>query len=302
MFGNSGRWLCAAAVAVAASMTGAGGAGADNAPEGKELVILGDSFTANAWDFLSTELECVHGTTAWPAQLSGLMGIQGTDQVVNPSCPGASIDSGPGYTLALEARDADKAGAFGPRTKLVTLQFGFNDHWGNSDQTLWDSLRECIFNLVDGCGPEAVAQGRMTDYTGVSGPAYAARIRNAVTYIRYYAPNARIVLVGYPELFPSGQDTVCLNFFGAIPFIQPRGRAVIEYFDRIDQAQREAAQELKLDYLDARTLTAGHGLCSAQPWMNGVFDPRADINGLLFHPSTVGDRVVANALYDRYTR
>ncbi|MCU1641563.1 MAG: hypothetical protein JWN03_1838 [Nocardia sp.] len=301
MSGNSGRWLCAAVVAVAAVTAGAGGSGAQSAPEGKKLVILGDSFTANALDF-SSDHKCLRGATAWPTQLSTLMGLRDGDQVANSSCAGASIDDAPGYTLTVEARDADKAGAFGPDTKLVTLQFGLNDHWGGSAQNLWDAMQQCIFDLADGCGTDAVDQGRMPDSQLISGTAYADRIRNVVTYIRYYAPNARIVLVGYPELFHTDQSTVCLDFFGIVPFTQPRGRTVVEYFNRLDQAQREAAAQLKLDYLDARALTAGHGLCSPQPWVNGVFDPTIDIAGLPFHPSPEGDSVVANALYERYAR
>lgn len=295
--------LVGGALLLAASVGGTGVAGADVASEGKEYVSLGDSFTANAWDFFDNDNSCLrHGPTAWPVQLGERMGVFGTEQMVDPSCPGSSLDSGPGWTVAMQAQKADKEGAFGKRTKLVTLQFGLNDYWGSSKQTLWKSLQPCVFNLVDGCGPEAVAQGRMTDYTGVSGKLFADRLRNAVTYIRYYAPNARIVLVGYPELFTPGTETVCLNFFGVAPLIQPRGRAVVEYLDRINQAQREGAQQLKVDFLDARELTRGHGLCSDEPWLNGVSDPRTDVLGLFFHPSTKGDAVVANAIYDRYVK
>lgn len=298
MFDSSVRWLCTAALVFSASVSGVGVAGADSAPEGKELVVLGDSFSANVWNIIEQETDCRrHGPTTWPTQLGKLMGVYGTDQMSDPSCPGASIDSGPGWTVAMQAKRADAEGAFGPRTKVVTLQFGLNDKWGKSEVTLWDSLQNCVFNLELGCGPEAVEQGRMTDYNGVSGTLFAERMRKTVTYIRYYAPNARIVLVGYPELSVSGSDTVCLNFLGVAPFVQSRGHAAVEYFDRIDQAQREAAQLLKLEFLDARALTAGHGLCSDKPWVNGVFDPRADFGGLFFHPSTQGDAVIANAIY-----
>ncbi|MFF2556849.1 SGNH/GDSL hydrolase family protein [Nocardia sp. NPDC058058] len=299
MFGSSGRWLCAVAMTVTAVVTGTGFASADPAPEGKELVVLGDSYTANKWDFLSEEAECVHSDTSWPQQLVGLMRPA---DYLDASCPGASIDTPPGYTLAMEAQKADKAGAFGPRTKLVTMQIGLNDRWGDTDMIMWWSLQKCILNLVDGCGPEAAEQGRMTDYRGVSGAVFAQRISNVVTYIKYYAPNARIVLVGYPELFPSGQNTLCINLFGVAPFIQPRGQAAIEYLDRIDRAQREAAALLGIDFLDTRTPTLGHGLCSADPWLNGVLDYRTDIEGLPFHPSAHGDAVVANAVYERYGR
>ncbi|MGW4248435.1 SGNH/GDSL hydrolase family protein [Nocardia sp. NPDC004722] len=303
MLGNSVRWLCVTAVALAASVTAAGGAGADPAPAGKELVVLGDSFSANEWDHFTGRDDCnLHGRTAWPVQLAKLMGVYGTDRVDDPSCPGASIDSGPGWTMAQQAQRADKEGAFGPDTKLVTLQFGLNDKWGKSDQTLWNSLQGCVFNLADGCDPDAVDQGRMTDFNGVSGALMAKRMSNVVTYIKYYAPNARIVLVGYPELFAPGSSTVCLDILGVAPFVNPRGRAVVEYLDRIQQAQGEAAQLLGIDFLDARALTTGHGLCSSQPWLNGVFDLHTDIDGLPFHPSSQGDAVVANAVFDRYGR
>ncbi|WP_063711864.1 SGNH/GDSL hydrolase family protein [Nocardia sp. BMG111209] len=300
--GRGLRGVCAAALAVAASAVGVTAAHADPVPEGKQVVVLGDSYTANGWDPQSAGNVCVRGNNSWPAQLGRLMGPQGSDQMANPSCSGASIDSGPGFTLAMEVLQADHAGAFGPATKLVTLQLGLDDHWGDTDQTLWYGLQQCVFDLIRGCDLDAVEQGRIPDVRGVTGAAYADRVRAAVTYIRYYAPAAHIVVVGYPEILPPGQSTVCLSILGVAPFIQPRGRAVVVYFDRIDQAQRDAAQSLGLDFFDARALTTGHGLCSADPWLNGVFDPRTDVAGLPFHPSTHGDAVVANALYDRYLR
>ncbi|MEU1206912.1 SGNH/GDSL hydrolase family protein [Nocardia sp. NPDC005825] len=289
-----------AALAVTAT---AGSVVADPPAAGKELVVLGDSFSANDWNHFDDKRTCNrHGATAWPVQLAKLMGVYGTERVSDPSCPGASIDSGPGWTLSQEAQRADKEGAFGPNTKLVTLQFGINDKWGSSDQTLWDSLQSCVFNTELGCDPESVGQGRMTDYTGVSGALMADRMNSAVTYIKYYAPNARVVVVGYPELFARGSSTICLNVAGVAPFVNPRGRALVEFLDRIDVAQREAAQLLGIDFLDTRALTAGHDLCSSQPWLNGILDPRTGIDGLPFHPSTQGDTVLANAIYHRYGR
>ncbi|MFD6353703.1 SGNH/GDSL hydrolase family protein [Nocardia tengchongensis] len=300
LLGKGMRWLCATIAALAVTTASAV---ADPAPAGKELVVLGDSYSANDWNHFEAERNCNHhGPTAWPVQLAKLMGVYGTEDVSDPSCPGASIDSGPGWTMSQQALRADKEGAFGPNTKLVTVQFGMNDKWGKSDRSLWDSLASCVLNVELGCDPEAVDQGRMTDYTGVSGALMAMRMSNTVTYIKYYAPNARIVFVGYPELFTPGTSTVCLSIMGAAPFINPRGRALVEYLDRIDLAQREAAQLLGIDFFDARALTAGHGLCSLQPWLNGILDPRTGIDGLPFHPSTEGDTVLANAIYTRYGR
>ncbi|MEU2254355.1 SGNH/GDSL hydrolase family protein [Nocardia xishanensis] len=269
---------------------------------GKALVVLGDSFTANGFRWDAKSEECLRGPNAWPTQLSGLMGVAGTGEFLDVSCSGASIDTGPGYTLSHEAIAADELSAFGPETELIALQFGLNDEWGASETTMWTSLLPCVFNLADGCGLEAAEQGRITDYRGVSGARYAQRMRAVIEYLRYFAPRARIVLVGYPELFPTGQDTACVNVLGIGQYVQPRARAVVEYLDRLDAAQREAAGLLGIEFFDTRALTAGHGLCSADPWVNGALDPRADPIGLPFHPSARGDAVVARALFERFGR
>ncbi|WP_435590943.1 SGNH/GDSL hydrolase family protein [Nocardia sp. bgisy118] len=269
---------------------------------GKALVVLGDSFTANGFRWDAKSEECLRGPSSWPIQLSGLMGVAGTEDFLDVSCSGASIDTGPGYTLSHEAIEADKVGAFGPETRLIALQFGLNDEWGASETTMWTSLLPCVFNHTDGCGLEAAEQGRITDYRGVSGARFAERMRAVIEYLRYFASNARIVLVGYPELFPAGQDTACVNVLGIGQYVQPRGRAVVEYLDRLDAAQREAAGLLGIEFFDTRALTAGHGLCSPDPWVNGALDPRADLIGLPFHPSAHGDAVVARAMHERVGR
>ncbi|WP_067893829.1 SGNH/GDSL hydrolase family protein [Nocardia vaccinii] len=294
--------MVAVVVAITATLVHVGAAHADPSQQGKRLVVLGDSYTANVWNPWASAHTCVHGQTAWPTQLSELMGLSGDEQVANTSCLGASIDTGPGYTLAIEARDADQAGAFGPRTQLVTLQFGLNDRWGTASRPLWEAMQQCAFNLVAGCDTDRVARGDLPDPSSVTGRAYADRIRNVVSYIRYYAPRAHIVVVGYPEVVAADRHSVCLDFFGLVDFTQPRGRTIVEYFDRIDRAQREAAAQLGLDFLDTRALTTGHGLCSPQPWVNGVFDPNTELDGLPVHPSPQGDAVVAHAIYQRYAR
>ncbi|WP_084508455.1 SGNH/GDSL hydrolase family protein [Nocardia pseudovaccinii] len=294
------RWLGVVTATVAAVAGLPAAEAAPPAAPGSALVVLGDSFAANGFRWEADAKECLRGPTSWPTQLSRLMGVAGGSDFVDVSCSGAAIETERGYSLVQEAINADKAGAFGPRTKLIAVQFGLNDTWGANPATLWTSLVPCIFNVAEGCGLEAAAQGRITDYRGVSGAQYAERIRAVVEYLRYYAPQAKVVLVGYPELFPAGQSFTCVSVLGVGQYVQPRGAGLVEYLDRIDAAQRDAATQLGIEYFDSRALTAGHGLCSAQPWLNGVLDPRADPVGIPFHPSAHGDSVIAGALYERY--
>lgn len=296
--------VVAAALSVATLYTPAAAAPVEkNRPEGKSLVVLGDSFTANYPKFFSATKECLHAPTSWPNRLSERMGLAGTPDFVDVSCSGATIATGDGWWLVHEAAEAAKQQAFGPETEVIAIQTGMNDVWArNSTATLITSMQPCIFNFVDGCGLEAAEQGRFTDYRNVTGQVYANRIREVITYMRYYAPNARIMLVGYPELFPAGQEHVCVNVLGAGEVVQPRGRAVTEYLDRLDTAQREAAELLGLEFVDIRSATTGHGLCSDDPWLNGFFDPAADMAGMPFHPSAHGDAVAAETVYERIRR
>ncbi|MEV6427265.1 SGNH/GDSL hydrolase family protein [Nocardia sp. NPDC051463] len=289
--------------AVTVALLGGSAAVASAEPEkppaaGKSLVVIGDSYTANGVRLNGDEKECRRGPSAWPTQLSQLMGIHGTPEFMDVSCSGASIQSQTAYNLIHEARLADKAGAFGPNTKVVAIQLGMNDTWGTNKTMLWTAMDPCILNLTDGCGLEAAEQGRSPDYRAVTGKEYADRIRTVIDYIRYYAPQARIVLVGYPELVPAQTQKLCVNILGVGAFVQDRGAAVVEYMDRLDRAQREAAEILKLEFFNAKPITAGHGLCSQDPWVNGVFDPRADFLGMPLHPTAKGDAVMAAALRD----
>ncbi|MEU6584477.1 SGNH/GDSL hydrolase family protein [Nocardia sp. NPDC046763] len=273
-------------------------AAADDVPQrpGHALVVLGDSYTANGLRLDGDSLQCNHGPAAWPIQLSQLMGVAGTPDFVDVSCSGASLHSKTAYTVLHEARLADAAGAFGPDTKVVALQFGMNDTWGSSEVMLWDSVFTCIFNLRDGCDTDALDQQRIPDYRGLTPATYADRIRQVIDFIKYYAPQAKIVFVGYPELAAPNSDVFCANVLGVTPIVQGRGRALAEYLNRLDDAQRKAADMLGASFFDTRAVTAGHGLCSAEPWVNGFFDPRADFLGMPFHPDARGDTALATAL------
>ncbi|MFI9505233.1 SGNH/GDSL hydrolase family protein [Nocardia sp. NPDC052566] len=293
-----------AAAALAAAVLPAVATPATAAPAGgKSVVVLGDSFSANGDIAAALENaspnakpDCSHSPTSWPTQLAGKLGLEGTADFADLSCRGASLVSGPGFTLAHQARNADADGAFGPATRTVLIQSGLNDTWGENSVRLRQTLLNCVLDIVRGCGPEAAAEGRATDWRGITGQQYADRIRPVVEYVRYYAPNARIVLVGYPEMNRPGQQQWCIDVLGIGSIVQTRAGSAIELWDRIDAAQRAAAQQLGLEFFDAKAVTAGHGLCSPEPWLAGILDPRSELMGTPVHPSAHGDGVVAGAL------
>ncbi|NUS45263.1 MAG: SGNH/GDSL hydrolase family protein [Mycobacteriaceae bacterium] len=303
--------LPAVAAAVAMALSPGVSAAEPEAAEGKSLVVMGDSYTANGT--LETALgdlrpgrkpdvqsDCPHAPTSWPTQLGQSLGLTASGSsaagdVVDVSCRGGALVTGPGVTVVHQTNRAVARGAFGPRTKAVLIQAGINDAWGDNDLRLRQTYADCVLDMVRGCGPEAAAQGRAADYRGLDGPRYAERLRAVVVYLHYIAPQARIVLVGYPETAPTGAQQWCVNIGGASA-VQPRAGAMVQLWDRMDAAQRDAARILGVEFFDTRAATAGHGLCSPQPWIAGYLDPRSDWRGEPLHPIQRSDAAIAAGL------
>lgn len=266
-------------------------------PAGKSLVVIGDSYSANGeiLDLLNQgeDIGCKHVPTSWPTQLTQRIGLSG-DDVEDVSCQGGTIDT-TGWTLTHQVKRAMSANAFGPRTRTVTIQLGMNDAWGADKPAVLSPA--CLTDMIAGCGREAAAQGRAPGLDSVTGQSYANRVRQAVEYIRYYAPNARIIFVGYPEIHSPGRDSACASILG-VEVVQARAGAVTGFLDRLDAAQREAAGILNVNFLDTRAVTAGHGACTADPWVDGAFDPRTELLGFPWHPTARGDSMVAAAIRD----
>lgn len=262
--------------------------------DGATLITMGDSFTATAPILGDRGDGCVRPVSSWPAQLAGQAGLGNTDRFVDVSCNGGTIDTGEGFTLVQQARKAAAAGAFGSATRAVTIQAGWNDTWGASPGRAFPSV-DCLLDLVRGCGLDAADQGRLPDFRAVTGQAYADRVRTVVDYVRYYAPNAKIVLVGYPEVFAGGQSSACVQV-GSGMAVQPNAIGYITYLSALDTAQRDAARILGIEYFDARATTEGHGSCTSDPWIGGFTGADSLYTGAPIHPTAHGNAVVESAL------
>ncbi|WP_185981905.1 SGNH/GDSL hydrolase family protein [Skermania sp. ID1734] len=268
-----------------------GPAAADPAP-GAAVITLGDSFTATAP--LSEPLggNCMHPPTSWPGQLAADMGIAGTPAFQDFSCNGAAIDTGTGWTLLQQARAA--APFLGPGTRAVLIQLGFNDAWGSSARAF--PSFDCLMDPVRGCDFDAVGQARVPDFRAVTSAGYAERVRTVIDYVRYFAPHARVVFVGYPAIFARPGNTACWDVAVIGHVVQPRAQAYLAFLDALDAAQRDAARILGIDYFNARAVTAGHESCSPEPWIGGLTSLDSLTVGAPLHPTPFGNGVVAAAM------
>lgn len=96
-------------------------------------------------------------------------------------------------------------------------------------------------------------------------------------------PKARIYAVGYPSLFGTAPAPGC-------PLSQQQRVGVIAATQALDDAIKLAATQAKIKFVDAFNVFAGHELCTAQPWVNGI-DP---VNpSFSLHPTVAGQKAIA---------
>lgn len=166
---------------------------------------------------------------------------------------------------------ANQISALQPSTDLVTITIGGNDAgFGPVVQT-------CTFALSDRTCLDAVDAAESFTQTVV-------RNRLAGTYaaIRANAPHARVVVLDYPRLFdlaPSCADPLVPNL--------ARRSKLNEGADVLDDVIRSVSRQPGFRFAEVRGRFTGHGVCSAEPWINA---PSVPPPVGAYHPNQTGYR------------
>lgn len=250
-------------------------------------VALGDSYTAGPF-VPATDLAdgCLRSDGNYPSQLAEKLHI--TD-VTDVSCSAASTrDLAGRQHIYQDATVSPQLAAVHADTDLVTLGIGGNDF--NLFATL---VQECASlrgsdpagspctDALAARGTDLVAQ---TDQIGT-------RVARSIRTVQQRAPDATVVLVGYPRLAPS---------HGSCPRLLPFATGDLAMADRVAAALNGAlggaARRTGVEFVDMYAASQGHDVCSADPWVNGRSTDRAA--ALAYHPfaaemSAVADRIVA---------
>jgi lysophospholipase L1-like esterase len=251
-------------------------------------VALGDSFTSAPF-VPTTDLAegCLRSDGNYPALLAERLRV--TD-VTDVSCSGArTVDLTRPQRTVGDSRVPPQLDAVGAGTDLVTVGIGGND---------FDLFGACVrlqARPSSGSCAEALS-GR-----GVDVFARARRIRGrvaaAVGAVRARAPEATVVVVGYPRLTPDR---------GTCPQL-PFGAADRTWARRVERALRAALRQAAADsgavFADVYAASAGHDVCAAVPWVNGRRTDRQ--RALAFHPFVEGQEAAAEvveAALDRQAR
>ncbi|MGH3924693.1 MAG: SGNH/GDSL hydrolase family protein, partial [Pseudonocardiaceae bacterium] len=162
--------------------------------------------------------------------------------------------------------------ALGPDTDLVTITVGGNDvGFGPVLQTctVAENDRTC-FAAVDAA--EAYARSVLP-----------GRLARTYAEIRSAAPYAQVIVLGYPRLFdlaPNCADPLAPNL--------ARREKLNEGSDVLNTViQKTVGQQLGFSFSDVRGWFASHGVCSADPWING---PSVPTFVGPYHPNQTGYR------------
>ncbi|HET6154330.1 MAG TPA: SGNH/GDSL hydrolase family protein [Marmoricola sp.] len=237
-------------------------------------VALGDGFTAAPYVGGTTEKTCLRSSDNYPAQVAKALGL--TD-FKDESCSGATIKS-----LTSSSKGADgttklsaQVDAVTSTTSLVTLSVGIEN-----DNVLHSMFHVCT---ATPCGTDVLAKPLLSKLT-----AAGTAITDAVRSVQDKAPNAYIVVVGYPLVMPA------TGLCAALPRISDdQLTAANAIYQIINGNLRSAAQQVGAAYIDAATLSSGHTPCDNVPWVHGATVSGKDKP---FYPLAAEQKAVADAI------
>jgi len=254
------RVVFSTAVVVSAAsaglVTAVSSAPAASAAAPVNYVALGDSYSSGvgAGDYISSSGSCERSTEAYPEQWAG---AHSPASFVSVACSGATTAD----VLA------SQVSALGASTTLVSITIGGNDAGFSS------VMETCVLLPTSSClnavtSAEAFVASQLPTRLDATLQAVAAR-----------APNARVVVLGYPDLYDLSQSGSCIGLSTADRIALNQGA------DALDGALQAAAQANRDTFADVRGQFAGHEICDSGSWLHSV-----DIFALSssYHPTAAG--------------
>jgi lysophospholipase L1-like esterase len=251
-------------------------------------VALGDSYTA-APGVPQTEQAtgCLRSNGNYASLVAGQLG----SELVDVSCSGASTVSLVGAQQTGDQVAPPQFAALSEDTSLVTLGIGGNDL--DLFQTMVATCGQLGLDDADGspCRDYMADAGKKKDLLVETIAKVGDRVAAALQGIRDRAPQARVILVGYPQPVPAeGTCPILPLAEGDYPYV--RGLVV-----ELNEALRAAAETAEADFIDVVKASTGHDICAGQDaWVNGLNTDAT--RALAFHPFAEEQQAVADLIMD----
>jgi lysophospholipase L1-like esterase len=223
-------------------------------------VALGDSYSSGlgAGSYISSSGSCDRSTRAYPEQWAA---GNSPASFVSVACAGATTAD----VLS------SQVSALSASTTLVSITIGGNDAGFSSvmETCVLESTSSCV-NAVSAA--EAFATSQLP-----------AKLDATLQKIRADAPNARIVVLGYPRLYDLSKSGSCIGLSTTDRTALNNGA------DALDSALATAAANNGDTFADVRAQFAGHEICDgSSSWLNSV-----DIFAISssYHPNANGQEL-----------
>ncbi|HEY0698840.1 MAG TPA: SGNH/GDSL hydrolase family protein [Micromonospora sp.] len=257
-------------------------------PTGR-YVALGDSYTAGPLIPSQIDLNCLRSSRNYPSLVTA---AAGSASFADVSCSGATtndiLNAGSGQ-LGIEV--PPQLSAVTSDTALVTVQIGGNDIGFSG------IIKECAEASLSSpfgspCKNRYTAGG--TDELQARINAAAPKVTTVLQRVRAAAPNARVVVLGYPAIVP---DTG----YGCWPVV-PIAYQDVPYLRGVEKSLNAmlatTAAANNATYVDVYTPSIGHDACksSGTRWVEGLFPENS---AAPFHPNAAGEQGMASAVLGR---
>lgn len=222
-----------------------------SAAQAVDYTALGDSYSsgvgAGSYDLDSS---CMRTSNAYPAKVAAATGFT----LSFTACSGATT------TDVI----ANQLGPLNASTDYVTVSAGGNDA-GFSSLIANCTILNCVSSI----------NSKIT-WTSTTLPGL---LNSLYSQIQTKAPNATVIVVGYPRLF---SGSTCTSAFGISGSEMTAANNLVDAMDTVT-ATRAAAYGFT--YKSAVSQFTGHALCSSSPWLNGL-SPFTISNS--YHPNASG--------------
>lgn len=229
------------------------------AGEGTDYAALGDSYSSGVGtgDYIGASGGCKRSPDAYPELWQA---AHDAASFTFAACAGAKTTD----------VTADQLGGLSAATDLVTITVGGND------AGFTRVMEACVIGSIGGPGACENATDDAIEYVHTTLP---GRLDATYSAIAQAAPNAEVVVLGYPRLYTL--DGSCHIGIG------DTARGYLNHAaDELDQTIAKRAANAGFEFVDVRDAFADHGICSSDWWLNSTTWPIADS----YHPNQKGHR------------
>lgn len=247
-------FLSSLLLAAGAALTGAATAQAAQPAAADGYVALGDSYSSGvgSGSYIGSSGDCKRSTKSHPYLWAAAHSPSTFDFT---ACSGART----GDVLA------GQLGPLGSATGLVSISIGGND------AGFGDVMTACVLQSDSSCLSRIATAEAYVDST------LPGKLDGVYSAISDKAPNAHVVVIGYPRFYKLGTSCIGLS--------ETKRKAINNASDHLNTviAQRVAAHGFTFG--DVRTTFTGHELCSGSSWLHSVNWLNI---GESYHPTAAG--------------